>query len=1133
MSSDPTSQPGPAAAPPVPAAQATASISDATATQGGPADEYALTPELVEEEAIRGDFMLRWAVILLALLLGCTVVSDTLTLVRIRSGEYMAGHGVLPPRVDVFSTAAEGREWVNLGWLGDLILAGVYQIGGEYGLTILAALLAAVTFHCVVLTSMSGVSTWWGSIVAMLGAVACFPHLTPNSIWTLLGVAITCRLLQRFDDDPAKPSLWALVPCFWLWANLDRHAFVGLAILLLWGIGRTATNFGLQAPKRVALSRIWAPIGAVCLAVMIHPWHYHVWTSPWLALGVEFPEIRQYGSVTDEFAWQWFPMVSREFWVYQDLFILFAFSTAGLALVSMVLNLKEVPFEHLLMFFGINGLAVAGGYFVPAAAIVNVVIASINSQAWYRRSFSQEYSVNALSLAYSRGGRALTVLAVFGMAYLAITGWLMGAAGRRIGTGFDQDLASNISSYQQAMSDGPADIEKRPFNFRLEQGDVLIWVGYKPFVDRRVTLFALGDENLLDLHRQTRTAINPSGSGGDPQELRDAWRKTFADYSLNLAVPRLTGVMPDYGTFVSMLLQPQDWYPASLAAATATFYCLTDDTEPAILAFVEDRQGMDPLKDAFSASSDELSDTKLDWPLEPTFSDKYLLLPNPAIPNGIQLARHYDALLHVEPERVPDPGMRLAMAYLAMRHARIGLSENPNIAEGWRILSRSYLEVFSQESLILSNLGTAASLPMRLHQSIGALQLATVCEPDQPLDEFRLASLLSQIQRHDLAVEHFRRFEALTGRLTMLSEDDPDYEQIVSNTNDYLKRNSESIATLEQNVAEGITDGMSRVEMAVRLQETGFPAMAMRTLEADLTEVESHPGNRTAWGSLLMQNGRIEQAWMELERVAPAFSDLNAIPPERMPTFVAWANYTAIANLLGGDADRAIELWSTSSRPPLRQALSTAIIMAPLADRQAEAHGLWGSFRSNLLMQVALQGTEQWVGQQWLAASAEIEAQKIDQAAERLKRILERQPQTGFRPLIAVYLTLLTDEEVYIVPDVELPIWGGMFADDPPAQSNETPPMASDEEPATDDGGATDDAAIESDTEPADTESTDDADSSDATPEESADEDAATDESVQTDEAETSAGDAPTVDAVDEAPGDDSPSEPLSDDDIE
>ncbi len=71
-------------------------------------DEIPLTPELVEEEAIRGDFMLRWAAIFLAVLFGFSQINETRTLVHIRSGEYMRANGFLPPRVDVFSFAAEG-----------------------------------------------------------------------------------------------------------------------------------------------------------------------------------------------------------------------------------------------------------------------------------------------------------------------------------------------------------------------------------------------------------------------------------------------------------------------------------------------------------------------------------------------------------------------------------------------------------------------------------------------------------------------------------------------------------------------------------------------------------------------------------------------------------------------------------------------------------------------------------------------------------------------------------------------------------------------------------------------------------------------------------------------------------------
>ena len=49
-----------------------------------------LTPELVEEEAIRGDFVLKWAVVLLAFLLGSTRIGETATLVHVKTGEYLA-----------------------------------------------------------------------------------------------------------------------------------------------------------------------------------------------------------------------------------------------------------------------------------------------------------------------------------------------------------------------------------------------------------------------------------------------------------------------------------------------------------------------------------------------------------------------------------------------------------------------------------------------------------------------------------------------------------------------------------------------------------------------------------------------------------------------------------------------------------------------------------------------------------------------------------------------------------------------------------------------------------------------------------------------------------------------------------
>jgi hypothetical protein len=43
-----------------------------------------LSPELLEDEAIRGDFVLRWAVVGVAFLLGCAQFSDARPLTHVR-----------------------------------------------------------------------------------------------------------------------------------------------------------------------------------------------------------------------------------------------------------------------------------------------------------------------------------------------------------------------------------------------------------------------------------------------------------------------------------------------------------------------------------------------------------------------------------------------------------------------------------------------------------------------------------------------------------------------------------------------------------------------------------------------------------------------------------------------------------------------------------------------------------------------------------------------------------------------------------------------------------------------------------------------------------------------------------------
>ena len=253
---------------------------------------------MVEEEAERGDFMLRWAVVLLAILLGCYGIHQTTTLLRTASGQYMASHGLLPPSSDVFSLTATNRTWVNLGWGTDLILAGLYALPGqEICLTLFAAVLAGLTLGLMVHISRPGLPSWWTSVMASVALLAAFPQFVagPESV-TLLGLALQLWLLHRFGLSGRSRDLWSLVGVQLLWVNLDPRAWIGLLLLLLYGIGESLGNRsnrpGLASAEQRKL--YWLVTGGVAVACLINPFHIDALLAPFVLYGTEYPALQTY-----------------------------------------------------------------------------------------------------------------------------------------------------------------------------------------------------------------------------------------------------------------------------------------------------------------------------------------------------------------------------------------------------------------------------------------------------------------------------------------------------------------------------------------------------------------------------------------------------------------------------------------------------------------------------------------------------------------------------------------------------------------------------------------------------------------------------------------------------------------------
>ena len=206
-------------------------------------DEEPLTPEMVEEEAVRGDFMLRWAAVFLAILMGCTQINDTKPLVLIRSGDYMRTHGLLPPRTDAFSLTAADKPAPNVSWLFDHLISLCWSAGGEKALTLFKVAIAGLIGYLLTHISIRGVPTWWNSIWAVFAIVACSSDFVPlPELVTMLGMTITMRWLNQHRMGLATGLAWKLPLLIVVWCNFDPRAWVGAFVISMYVAGSMVCN---------------------------------------------------------------------------------------------------------------------------------------------------------------------------------------------------------------------------------------------------------------------------------------------------------------------------------------------------------------------------------------------------------------------------------------------------------------------------------------------------------------------------------------------------------------------------------------------------------------------------------------------------------------------------------------------------------------------------------------------------------------------------------------------------------------------------------------------------------------------------------------------------------------------------
>jgi tetratricopeptide (TPR) repeat protein len=1002
-----------------------------------------LTPEEVEDEAIRGDFMLRWALVLLALLIGCTAIAETQTLVHVKSGQYTL-ENFLPARTGIYSATAEDRPWHNLSWLFDVLLAGVYALGGGIGLSIFKALLAAAIFWNIVHTNRKDVSTWWGTICAGLALIVAHRQLTARpEIITLLGLAVTLRLLHRWREERQTKYLKGLAIVFLLWSNMDPGMFYGLAVLVFYAVGETSGNWlgyaGLDNDTH--RKHLWMAVGCCVAVTLLNPFGWNALLAPVARYATEYPALQEYYDLTGRITYeqlQHFPVWQPEFWTSLDPAAIAGLVLAAAALISFVLNFRRLDFGDFITWLGFVAFACLATHEFAAAAVVSAVLATLNAQQWYQHTFRQTYSVETSELVFSRGGRAVTVLALAGLAYLSISG-LWGRLQTRTGLGLDPNLQGAIESFETELTDSYDD---RPFNFVLWQGDVLVWIGKKPFIDSRLPLYAgTGEDDLIAIHQKCRQDLTRSarpGSGGRQ------WKPTLDRFRITHVVPRMDsrvdGRPVSYGLFFS-LLQSADWQLSGLGASTAVFY-RTDLTEGKLRSYLDSHR-TDFVKQAFRTATQD-PEVRIDWARGRSFTERWLSRPADVTPNSLERAKNYLSLLEFAATgRFPrmessasDPrSLTAAFAHLVIRECNAGLERRPQNADAFRLLGNAYFmlyELVEKPGVFQSStaavvqpdgrrgvtfaavLSAEALRQRRYRQAAAALQQAVTIAPDDEAAWQLLANIQFSNRKDDLAIESYERCLEFLDRQSDSGEQAQRLRELFTGRIREAKARVNPIHEKVEKVVEGLGEDdagrFNRFRIASGAAQSGCVKLAIELIEADFEMTSREPQAAYFYVDLLQQAGRAREAAEQLDQLESRLED--------RPRSSTWRTFEAISALTRADYAKAERTWTFIVEEFQGQQFQQIMGTLPLTMRPPSAvdpqrpPGPWVTDQTAALSSALSETPFQIAIGKMQVALTQMETGHPQRAAETIREMVKSAPNAPMRELGGFYLRLLTGEEL-------------------------------------------------------------------------------------------------------------------------
>ncbi|HNW34699.1 MAG TPA: hypothetical protein PKM25_07195 [Candidatus Ozemobacteraceae bacterium] len=205
---------------------------------------------------------------------------------HVLTGLHILAEGAIPP-TDQWSFTAAGNLWMNHQWLTQVLLAWVWQHGGNAGLLVFRGIVLAVT------AGTMGAAIWkrcpspfWSTLLVVFpfGIYSRLINLRPQGI-SYLGVALVIGILTSIRRERTWPLL-ALFLLFPLWANMHAGFPFGLGIMGA-GVFALSVRGTLNKPRTLALLLLPG------MLTLLNPYGINLWQYIFKEFGaphIDLPE---------------------------------------------------------------------------------------------------------------------------------------------------------------------------------------------------------------------------------------------------------------------------------------------------------------------------------------------------------------------------------------------------------------------------------------------------------------------------------------------------------------------------------------------------------------------------------------------------------------------------------------------------------------------------------------------------------------------------------------------------------------------------------------------------------------------------------------------------------------------------